>query len=197
MSAPQAFVIDCVNQTTKTSSSLADILPLNVVSIRFCRLSDTPTSHKVNRAELKQSLEYLVKPCALLRFERKQRRERQEAAAAAAQRAESWKEEFMRKMEALDKSKASHFLEVVSAELRSRRWKISDIFRDVDRAKSGALGEFVLLSYFRAQAASRGTYLTGGAREVRRRCVFARYRSRKQVVELHLGQFRRIHRLKR
>lgn len=100
----------------------------------------------MKHAELKHALENLVQPCPLLRFERKQRRERQEAAAAAAQRAETWKEEFMTKMEALEKSKASHFLEVVSAELRSRRWQIRDIFRDVDKAKSGALGEFVLPS---------------------------------------------------
>ncbi|CAM9135180.1 unnamed protein product, partial [Hapterophycus canaliculatus] len=102
--------------------------------------ADASKSGGVSRAELKQALENLVQPCSLLRFKRKQRRERQEEAAAAAQREESWKEEFVRKMEALEKSQASHFLEVVSAELRSRRWKISDIFRDVDKAKSGALG---------------------------------------------------------
>lgn len=99
---------------------------------------------KVDRAELKQALENLVRPCSLLRFERKQRRERQEAAAAAAQRAECWKESFMQKMEALDQSKASKFLEVVSEELRQRRWQIRDIFRDVDRAKSGAISECCL-----------------------------------------------------
>lgn len=104
-------------------------------------LCNTPTCHKVDRAELKQALENPLQPCSQLRFERKQRRERQEAAAAAAQRAECWKENFMLKMEALDQSKASHFLEVVSAELRQRRWQIRDIFRDVDSGKSGALSE--------------------------------------------------------
>lgn len=96
---------------------------------------------KVDPAELKKAMESLVRPCSLLRFERKQRRERQQAAAVAAQKAESWKEEYMQKMDALDKSKASHFLDVVSTELRQRRWKIRDIFRDVDKGKSGSLGE--------------------------------------------------------
>lgn len=95
----------------------------------------------MDHAELKQALENLVQPCSQLRFERKQRRERQKAAAAAAHRAECWKENFMQKMEALKQSKASSFLEVVSAELRQRRWQIRDIFRDVDREKSGALSE--------------------------------------------------------
>lgn len=95
----------------------------------------------MDRTELKQALANLLQPCSRLRFERKQRRERQEAAAAAAQRAESWKEDFMQKMEALDQSKASNLLEVVSAELRQRRWQIRDIFRDVDRGQSGALSE--------------------------------------------------------
>lgn len=99
---------------------------------------------KVDPTELKKAMENLVRPCSLLRFERKQRRERQQAAAVAAQKAESWKEEYMQKMNALDKSKASHFLEVVSAELRQRRWQIRDIFRDVDKGKSGSLGESLL-----------------------------------------------------
>ena len=102
---------------------------------------DAQPDEKVDHAELKQAMENLVRPCSLLRFERKQRRERQEEAAAAAHRAECWKEDFMKKMEALEKSKASNFLEVISAELRRRRWKIRDIFRDVDRGKSGALSE--------------------------------------------------------
>lgn len=122
-----------------------DVLTTNHSSIRLARLLKPlrypHLATKVDRAELKRALENLVRPCSLLRFERKQRRERQEAAAAAAQRAECWKEDFMQKMEALDRSKAFNFLEVVSAELRQRRWQIRDIFRDVDRGKSGALSE--------------------------------------------------------
>lgn len=99
-----------------------------------------------------------MRPCSLLRFERKQRRERQEAAAAAAQRAECWKEEFMQRMEALEQSKASKFLEVVSEELRQRRWQIRDIFRDVDRGRSGALSECSLLAELRACVVEEKNY---------------------------------------
>lgn len=105
-------------------------------------------------------MENLVRPCSLLRYERKQRRERQEEAAAAAHRAECWKEDFMKKMEALERSKASNFLEVISAELRQRRWKIVDIFRDVDRGKSGALSEWLPLS---SVSASLGQKLNLGS----------------------------------
>lgn len=61
----------------------------------------------------------------------------------------------MKKLEASDESKASHFLEVVSSELRRRRWKIRDLFRDVDKAKTGALGEKSLAVEPFSRAASR------------------------------------------
>lgn len=96
---------------------------------------------KVDPKELKKVMKNLVQPCSLLRFERKRRRERQEAAAATSQNPERWKEGFMQKMEALDKSKASNFLDIISTALRNRRWQIRDVFRDVDKGKSGALGE--------------------------------------------------------
>ncbi|CBN75021.1 hypothetical protein Esi_0064_0075 [Ectocarpus siliculosus] len=102
--------------------------------------ADTNRSGGVDPTELKKVMKNLLQPCSLLRFERKRRRERQEAAAATSQNAERWKGDFMEKMEALDKSKASNFLDVISTALRNRRWQIRDVFRDVDKGKSGALG---------------------------------------------------------
>ncbi|CAM9683574.1 unnamed protein product [Ectocarpus fasciculatus] len=102
--------------------------------------ADTNRSGGVDPTELKKVMKNLVQPCSMLRFERKRRRERQEAAAATSQNAERWKEGFMQKMEALDKSKASNFLDIISTALRNRRWQIRDVFRDVDKGKSGALG---------------------------------------------------------
>ncbi|CAM9393474.1 unnamed protein product [Ectocarpus sp. 13 AM-2016] len=102
--------------------------------------ADTNRSGGVDPTELKKVMRNMVQPCSLLRFERKRRRERQQAAAEISQNAESWKEDFMEKMEALDKSKASNFLDIISTALRNRRWQIRDVFRDVDKGKSGALG---------------------------------------------------------
>ncbi|CAM9456529.1 unnamed protein product [Ectocarpus sp. 6 AP-2014] len=102
--------------------------------------ADTNRSGGVDPTELKKVMKNLVQPCSLLRFERKRRRERQEAAAATSHNAERWKGDFMEKMEALDKSKASNFLDIISTALRNRRWQIRDVFRDVDKGKSGALG---------------------------------------------------------
>ena len=96
---------------------------------------------QVNAAELEQVIDKLVRPCTLLRSERKQRQERQEAAAAAVQRAESSKEFMMQKMEALHRSKASNFLEAISRELRRRRLQIRDVFQAVEQGRSGSLGE--------------------------------------------------------
>lgn len=129
------------------------------LGIPYSLLSDTPRSTnprpddkhqrtpnptrptQVDHAELKRAIENLIRPCALLRFERKRRRERQAEAEAAAHRAESWREGFAQRMEALHSSKASHFLEAVSVELRHRRLQIRDVFREVDVGKSGGLGE--------------------------------------------------------
>ncbi|CAB1100424.1 unnamed protein product [Ectocarpus sp. CCAP 1310/34] len=102
--------------------------------------ADTNRSGGVDPTELKKVMKNLVQPCSLLRFERKRRRERQQAAAVTSQNAERWKKGFMEKMEALDKSKASNFLDIISTALRNRRWQIRDVFRDVDKGKSGALG---------------------------------------------------------
>ena len=99
------------------------------------------STFQVNSAELEQVMGKLVRPCSLLRSERKQRQERQEAAAAAVQRAESSKEFLMQRMEALHRSKASNFLEAISRELRRRRLQIRDVFQAVDQGKSGSLGE--------------------------------------------------------
>lgn len=96
---------------------------------------------KVDYAELKRAMENLVRPSPLVRFERRQRWERQAAAAATVQRAQFWKDDFMQKMEIVHKSKASHFLDAVSLEIRRRRLRIRDVFRDVDVGRLGRLGE--------------------------------------------------------
>ncbi|CAM9876904.1 unnamed protein product [Ascophyllum nodosum] len=101
--------------------------------------ADSNHSGGVDRAELKRAVKNLVRPSPLLRFERKQRRKRQLEEAMAIHEAKYWNEEFTKKMEALHRSKASHFLEAVSNEIRHRRLQIRDVFREVDEARSGSL----------------------------------------------------------
>ncbi|CAM9314672.1 unnamed protein product, partial [Laminaria digitata] len=110
------------------------------LAVEFNHQADANRSRGVNSAELEQVMGKLVRPCSLLRSERKQRQERQEAAAAAVQRAESSKEFLMQRMEALHRSKASNFLEAISRELRRRRLQIRDVFQAVDQGRSGSLG---------------------------------------------------------
>ena len=98
----------------------------------------------MDRAELKRAVKNLVRPSPLLRFERKQRRKRQLEEAMAIHEAKYWNEEFTKKMEALHRSKASHFLEAVSNEIRHRRLQIRDVFREVDEARSGSLCELII-----------------------------------------------------
>lgn len=86
-------------------------------------------------------MEKLVWPCPILRLERKRRRERQAAAMAAAQEADCIKEALTRRMEDLHQSKAAMFLKAVSSELHQRKIQIRDVFREVDKGRSGALGE--------------------------------------------------------
>lgn len=101
----------------------------------------TPIGRQVDTSELKRAMENLVRPCHSLTFERKRKRERHAAAAAAAEMDAADRAKVLGLMERLHQSIAGRFLDTVSYEIRRRRFKIRDVFRDVDAGKSGALGE--------------------------------------------------------
>lgn len=103
---------------------------------------------QVDQLELRRILEGLVRPCESLRFEPKRKREGQAAAAAAVKGKGVARAKVPKTMKALHQSRAAHFLGAVSHEMRKRRFQIRDVFRDVDKCRSGRLGKLSTIHAF-------------------------------------------------
>lgn len=101
---------------------------------------------QVNQLDFKRVLENMVRPSEILTVRRRKKREGRAAAAATLEREAAGKSKMMKTMETLHQSTAIHFLDAVSHKLRERKFQIRDVFRDVDKARSGDLGKGAMRS---------------------------------------------------